>query len=71
MPPEKEKKTALVAAVEILAKRLVSTHELRSKLAAKKLYSPGEIEDALQNVPAEYRGLVRDYFSELSKEAKK
>ncbi len=32
---------------------------------------PGEIEDALQNVPAEYRGLVREYFSELSKEAKK
>ncbi len=32
---------------------------------------PSEIEDALQNVPAEYRGLVREYFSELSKEAKK
>ena len=32
---------------------------------------PGEIEDALQNVPAEYRELVREYFSELSKEAKK
>jgi hypothetical protein len=32
---------------------------------------PGEIEDALQNVPAEYRDLVREYFSELSKEAKK
>ena len=32
---------------------------------------PGEIEDALQNVPPEYRGLVREYFSELSKEARK
>ena len=30
-----------------------------------------EIEDALQSVPPEYRGLVREYFSELSKEAKK
>ena len=47
MPPEKEKKTALVAAVEILARRLVSTHELRSKLAAKKLYSPAEIDQAV------------------------
>ena len=45
MPPEK--KTALVAAVEILAKRLVSTAELRSKLAAKKLFSPAEIDDAV------------------------
>jgi regulatory protein len=45
MPPEK--KTALVAAVEILAKRLVSTAELRKKLAAKKLFSPAEIDDAI------------------------
>ncbi len=45
MPPEK--KTALVAAVEILAKRLVSTAELRSKLAAKKIFSPAEIDDAV------------------------
>jgi SOS response regulatory protein OraA/RecX len=45
MPPEK--KTALVAAVEILAKRLVSTAELRSKLAAKKLFSPSEIDEAV------------------------
>ena len=37
MPPPPTKKNALTAAVEILAKRLVSTHELRSKLAAKKL----------------------------------
>lgn len=42
-----EKKTALVAAVEILAKRLVSTAELRSKLAAKKLFSPAEIDEAV------------------------
>ena len=45
MPPEK--KTALVAAVEILAKRLVSTAELRKKLAAKKLFSPAEIDEAV------------------------
>ena len=45
MPPEK--KTALVAAVEILAKRLVSTAELRKKLAVKKLFSPAEIDDAI------------------------
>ena len=32
---------------------------------------PGEIEDALQSVPSEYRALVREYFSELSKEARK
>ena len=42
-----EKKTALVAAVEILAKRLVSTAELRSKLVAKKLFSPAEIDEAV------------------------
>ena len=45
MPPEK--KTAPVAAVEILAKRLVSTAELRKKLAAKKLFSPAEIDEAV------------------------
>ena len=45
MPPEK--KTALAAAVEILARRLVSTHELRSKLVAKKLYSPAGIDEAV------------------------
>ena len=60
MPPEKEKKTALVAAVEILAKRLVSTHELRTKLAAKKLYSPGEIEDAVLAVKR--MGALHDDF---------
>ena len=60
MPPEKEKKTALVAAVELLAKRLVSTHELRSKLAAKKLYSPGEIEEAVLAVKR--MGALHDDF---------
>ena len=60
MPSEKEKKTALVAAVEILAKRLVSTHELRSKLAAKKLYSPGEIEEAVLAVKR--MGALHDDF---------
>ena len=60
MPPEKEKKTALVAAVEILAKRLVSTHELRSKLAAKKLYSPAEIEEAVLAVKR--MGALHDDF---------
>ena len=60
MPPEKEKKTALVAAVEILARRLVSTHELRSKLAAKKLYSPVEIENAVLAVKR--MGALHDDF---------
>ena len=60
MPPEKEKKTALVAAVEILARRLVSTHELRTKLAAKKLYSPAEIEDAVLAVKR--MGALHDDF---------
>ena len=60
MPPEKEKKTALVAAVEILARRLVSTHELRSKLAAKKLFSPAEIEDAVLAVKR--MGALHDDF---------
>ena len=60
MPPEKEKKTALVAAVEILAKRLVSTYELRSKLVAKKLYSPAEIEDAVLAVKR--MGALHDDF---------
>ena len=60
MPPEKEKKTALVAAVEILARRLVSTHELRTKLAAKKLYSPAEIEEAVLAVKR--MGALHDDF---------
>ena len=60
MPPETEKKTALVAAVEILAKRLVSTHELRSKLIAKKLYSPGEIDEAVLAVKR--MGALHDDF---------
>ena len=60
MPPEKEKKTALVAAVEILARRLVSTHELRTKLAAKKLFSPAEIEDAVLAVKR--MGALHDDF---------
>ncbi len=58
MPPEK--KTALVAAVEILARRLVSTHELRSKLAAKKLYSPAEIDEAVLAVKR--MGALHDDF---------
>ncbi len=58
MPPEK--KTALVAAVEILAKRLVSTAELRSKLAAKKLYSPAEIDEAVLAVKR--MGALHDDF---------
>ena len=55
-----EKKTALVAAVEILARRLVSTAELRSKLAAKKLYSPAEIEEAVLAVKR--MGALHDDF---------
>ena len=58
MPPEK--KTALVAAVEILAKRLVSTAELRSKLTAKKLFSPAEIDDAVLAVKR--MGALHDDF---------
>jgi regulatory protein len=58
MPPEK--KTALVAAVEILAKRLVSTAELRSKLAAKKLYPPSEIDAAVLAVKR--MGALHDDF---------
>lgn len=58
MPPEK--KTALVAAVEILAKRLVSTAELRSKLAAKKLYPPSEIDEAVLAVKR--MGALHDDF---------
>ncbi len=58
MPPEK--KTALVAAVEILAKRLVSTAELRSKLTAKKLFSPADIDDAVLAVKR--MGALHDDF---------
>ena len=58
MPPEK--KTALVAAVEILAKRLVSTAELRSKLVAKKLFSPAEIDEAVLAVKR--MGALHDDF---------
>ena len=58
MPPEK--KTALVAAVEILAKRLVSTAELRSKLVAKKLFSPAEINEAVLAVKR--MGALHDDF---------
>ena len=58
MPPEK--KTALVAAVEILAKRLVSTAELHSKLAAKKLFSPAEINEAVLAVKR--MGALHDDF---------
>ena len=58
MPPEK--KTALVAAVEILAKRLVSTAELRSKLAAKKIYPPSEIDEAVLAVKR--MGALHDDF---------
>ena len=55
-----EEKTALAAAVRILAKRLVSTHELRTKLAAKKLYSPAEIEEAVLAVKR--MGALHDDF---------
>lgn len=58
MPPEK--KTALVVAVEILAKRLVSTAELRSKLTAKKLFSPAEIDEAVLAVKR--MGALHDDF---------
>ena len=58
MPPEK--KTALVAAVEILARRLVSTAELRSKLAAKKIFSPAEIDEAVLAVKR--MGALHDDF---------
>lgn len=58
MPPEK--KTALVVAVEILAKRLVSTAELRSKLAAKKLFLPAEIDEAVLAVKR--MGALHDDF---------
>ena len=61
MPPTR--KTALVAAVEILARRLVSTHELRSKLAAKKLYSQAEIEEAVLAV-ARMGALHDDFLAE-------
>ena len=60
MPPSPEKKTALVAAVEILARRLVSTAELRSKLAAKKLFSPAEIDEAVLAVKR--MGALHDDF---------
>ena len=60
MPPSPEKKTALVAAVEILAKRLVSTAELRTKLAAKKLFSPAEIDEAVLAVKR--MGALHDDF---------
>ena len=55
-----EKKTALVAAVEILARRLVSTHELRTKLASKKMYSPAEIDEAVLAVKR--MGALHDDF---------
>ena len=55
-----EKKTALVAAVEILARRLVSTAELRSKLAAKKIFSPAEIDEAVLAVKR--MGALHDDF---------
>jgi len=60
MPPTPTKKNALTAAVEILAKRLVSTYELRSKLAAKKLYSPAEIDEAVLAVKR--MGALHDDF---------
>ena len=47
MPKPPATKTALTAAVDILARRLVSRHELRTKLAAKKLVPPGEIDAAI------------------------
>ena len=47
MPQPPATKTALTAAVDILARRLVSRHELRTKLAAKKIFPPGEIDAAI------------------------
>ena len=47
MPQPPATKTALTVAVDILARRLVSRHELRTKLAAKKLFPPGEIDAAI------------------------
>ena len=47
MPQPPATKTALTAAVDILARRLVSRHELRTKLAAKKLFPPREIDAAI------------------------
>ena len=58
MPPEQ--KTALVTAVEILARRLVSTHELRAKLAAKKIFRPDEIKEAVLAVKR--MGALHDDF---------
>jgi regulatory protein len=53
-------KNALATAVEILARRLVSTHELRTKLAAKKLYSPAEIDEAVLAIKR--LGVLHDDF---------
>ena len=47
MPQPPTSKTALTVAVDILARRLVSRSELRSKLVAKKLFSPAEIDAAI------------------------
>jgi len=47
MPQDPARKTALTAAVDILARRLVSRCELRSKLAAKKVFPPAEIDAAI------------------------
>ena len=47
MPQPPATKTALTTAVDILARRLVSRYELRTKLAAKKLFPPGEIDAAI------------------------
>ena len=47
MPQPPARKTALAAAVDILARRLVSRSELRTKLAAKKLFPPAEIDAAI------------------------
>ena len=60
MPQPPTRKNALTAAVEILARRLVSTHELRTKLVAKKLYSPAEIEEAVLAVKR--MGALHDDF---------
>ena len=60
MPQPPTRKNALTAAVEILARRLVSTHELRTKLAAKKLYSPAEIDEAVLAVKR--MGALHDDF---------
>ena len=62
MPQPPATKTALTAAVDILARRLVSRHELRTKLAAKKLFPPAEIDAAIVTL-AKMGALHDDYLA--------